>query len=378
MKEIKYIGFYDTSKNKDENRNYFLSATNKMNYVANSLIKAGYKVQIISPSWTNNNKFYKAKKMEISKNITVKLFPTIPRGYSYFKVLSSFFSNICLFLFLLKNIQRNEKIIVYHSLSLIWPLSIIIKIKKAKMILEVEEIYSEVWKQKKNSNKKEMNYFLLADKFILVSDKLKNKFNKDRSIVLYGEYRMADNLYVNKREKDVIKLVYAGTIDEFKGGALKAVKAMEFLPDNYKLTIMGFGSSKDKNKLEEEIKRINKDCLKIKCKFIGIKTGKKYDEILFNCNIGLNSQNTGEYMNSAFPSKILSYLSHDLIVVSTNVTSIVNSKLAPLIYFTNDDSPEELAKTISTIDINKSNRNSEFVKQLDDEFVENLKLFINE
>ena len=62
-KTIKYIGFYDTDDHINENRNTFLAATNKMDYIASAIVKAGYSVDIISPSWSGNAKGYYKRRM---------------------------------------------------------------------------------------------------------------------------------------------------------------------------------------------------------------------------------------------------------------------------------------------------------------------------
>jgi hypothetical protein len=74
---VKYIGFYDSSAYIEENRNSFLSATNKMDYIADSIVRAGYKVQIISPSWTANNKgYYCGRTNYIANDVTLTCGPT--------------------------------------------------------------------------------------------------------------------------------------------------------------------------------------------------------------------------------------------------------------------------------------------------------------
>jgi penicillin-binding protein-related factor A (putative recombinase) len=90
------------------------------------------------------------------------------------------------------------------------------------------------------------------------------------------------------------------------------------------------------------------------------------------CHIGLNPQNEGEYMNTAFPSKILSYLSHGLVVVSTRVRSIQESKISKLINFTEDDNPKSIANTIKAINIDKQPDNVHLIKKLDMDFTKAL------
>lgn len=115
MKKIKYIGFYDREENKKENRNYVLSATNKMDYIIDSLVCEEFSVDIISPSWTYNKQKYSGSISEIRKDVKLRLFKTLPWGNKFFKFISLFYSTISLFFFIMKNSEKNEKIIVYHS-----------------------------------------------------------------------------------------------------------------------------------------------------------------------------------------------------------------------------------------------------------------------
>ena len=73
---IKYIAFYDTHYNSDEKRNSSLAATNKIDYICSVLNKEGFKVLIVSPSRTEKNQFFRGKRIELSKGIDLKLFPT--------------------------------------------------------------------------------------------------------------------------------------------------------------------------------------------------------------------------------------------------------------------------------------------------------------
>lgn len=41
MKRVYYLGFYDIEQNKSENRNYVLSATNKMRYIIDTIETCG-------------------------------------------------------------------------------------------------------------------------------------------------------------------------------------------------------------------------------------------------------------------------------------------------------------------------------------------------
>ena len=77
---MKYIGYYDCEQNKGENRNYVLSATNKMTYIASTLARNGVPVEIISASGTLNTKPCPGKTLEIAPDIMLKLFPSMGTG----------------------------------------------------------------------------------------------------------------------------------------------------------------------------------------------------------------------------------------------------------------------------------------------------------
>ena len=74
LNEIKYVGFYDIQSYKNENRNYVLSAVNKMNYIIESIIKSGKKIFVLSPSWSiNKSGRYSSRSIEVKKKFYLTL-----------------------------------------------------------------------------------------------------------------------------------------------------------------------------------------------------------------------------------------------------------------------------------------------------------------
>src|SRR5699024_6729495 len=101
--------------------------------------------------------------------------------------LNYIFSLLQLLIYLLKECKRDETIIVYHSLMLIIPIYLLKNFKKVNIILEVEEIYSKVWKES-GYKKLETDFINIADKYIVVSDLLKQQLPNKQSVILYGSY----------------------------------------------------------------------------------------------------------------------------------------------------------------------------------------------
>lgn len=334
MNRIKYIGFYNHNSSKI-NRTCALSAVNKMDYVISSLNEIGYGVDIISPSWLNNNenRFFKGgetKTLNKNKYIYCPSFNSRTKVLNYITILLSW---IWLFFYLLFNTKKGEKIIIYHSLWISIPLYYIKKIKKIHFVLEIEEIYSEIWKFPKLLVNYENKIINNSDSYIIASDLLKNKLSQSKEkVILYGAYKVNHDkeIYSSFDDRTYIHLVYAGGIERIRRGAFISIDILEYLPDNYFLNIVGFGEDKDINCLKE---CINSSSVKNRIKFHGEMKGKEFLTFLNQCDVGLNPQLIGNYMDTAFPSKILTYLSAGLNVISSKVDSIYCSKLKDEIFF---------------------------------------------
>lgn len=372
-KSIKYIGFYDIVDNAEEKRAFSLAASNKMDYVSYALKDIGYQTHIISPSWITNSeaKYQKRRTINIDSYKKLTLTPSFGARTKIAKYLRILFSLAWLTFFLVKESQKKEVVIAYHSPWLLVPLLITKKIKKIKIVLELEEIHSEVWQLKKLFSLMEKRLINIADEYILVTEKLKERIGVKDAIILHGSY--FPNLYLNmKKQYDLIKVVYAGSIDKVKSGAIRIVKASKYLPCNYEVYILGFGAKEDIDAMLEAIDSVNKVLGRQRCFYLGVKTGEEFNRFLQQCHIGVNSQLVGQYMATAFPSKILTYMANGLKVVSTKVETVMSSKLSPLIVFANDDQPISIAEAISNVDVYDDNKDNE-IKKLHIDFVKGLK-----
>lgn len=244
---VKYIGFYDADSFSNENRNSFLSATNKMDYIADSIVRSGKEVGIISPSWSKNEKgLYYGRETILFDGITLTCGPTFGAKRRLLKFLRILNSWIWLFFFLLKNIEKGETIIVYHSMMILKPIILAKKIKKFKLLLEVEEIYQDVKKYSSRMEKREYHFFEIADSYIFPSELLNEKINTQNKpyTIIHGSYQVEEDRAC-KLDNGKIHAVYAGTLDPRKGGIL-AVTAAAFLTEKYHVHIIGFGSEKEK------------------------------------------------------------------------------------------------------------------------------------
>lgn len=374
QEEIKYIGFYDLPGLKYR-RVSSLAAINKMDYICTAINRAGFNVQLVSPSWFEDGS-YKAKfqsqyTSQLDEHKKVTFCPSFGTKNKWFHYLKIILALLWLFFWLIKNVRRNEKILVYHVQWLSLPIRWAKIIKGFELILEVEEIYGYVWKIRGFLNKQELKLLKSADNYIAVSDVLAEILGDKVRTIVYGDYSVPKAEPCNL-SNDRINVVYAGSIDHTKGGAYNTIKCASFLPDNYLVHICGSGSQNSVGELKLQIYEMNKVLSREACKYHGIMPNEQFSDFLQSCQIALNPQYDGENMTTLFPSKIIKYLSHNLRVVSTRIKSIERSSLASIITFSETCAPEAIALAIMNVSFTENYDSISLIRALDAKFVKEM------
>ena len=350
MKNIHYLGYYDTNDNKAENRSYVLAATNKMTYIVSALERAGYSVDLISASQTKNPQKYSGKTVPLGEHSRLILFKTLPWGNKIRRVMSILYSKYRLAMYLLKNVNRSDTLLVYHSLGYATLLTFLKKLKKFKLVLEVEEIYADVT-GREDERKKEYKLFSAADAFVFPTKLLNEKLNSKNKpyCIIHGTYQVEEDRKC-KFNDGKIHAVYAGTFDPRKGGATAAAAAA-WLGKEYHVHILGFGTSQDVEDMKNKIAELSKNC-ECKVTYDGLLSGEDYIRFIQSCDIGLSTQNPdAEFNDTSFPSKILSYMANGLRVVSIRIPAIESSAVGEYVYFYDKQTPEEIAKAIMNVSV---------------------------
>lgn len=370
---IKYIAYFDTTDSKIK-RNYVTSASNKLEYIAKAVASTGKKVEIISISEVIEEKFrfYGFKKKHIADGVSLRL-PFSWGGNNAFAVkLKRLWHPLLLFFFLLFHCGKKDNVVVYHSLGYFDFIRWAKIIKKFKLILEVEEIYSDVSQMSSYWRKLEFRMFDIADAFIMSNDFLDAQINKHHrpSVVVYGTYQI-EQKQVEKFDDGKIHVVYAGTFDSNKGGAQIAIMAAEYLPENYHIHICGFGTEQD----TIDVKRMVADAQtksKSTITYDGLKKGAEFIGFLQSCHIGLSTQKPeGEYNDTSFPSKVLTYMANGLAVVSIQIPVLKRSSIANSISFYESPNGKNLADAI--MHCNYQSFSNTLLSTLDQSFKQNLK-----
>ena len=145
MSPIKYVSFFDT-QDSEIRRNYVTSASNKMEYIAKTIADTGHSVEIISMSEVIEEKFqvYKSETKTLSNKISIKLPFSWGGNKGLLRKLKILWHLVYMFFYLISHCRKNEPVIVYHSLGYFEIIRWAKRISVFKLILEVEEIYSDV------------------------------------------------------------------------------------------------------------------------------------------------------------------------------------------------------------------------------------------
>ncbi len=370
-----YIGFYATNDNV-QNRQIYLSAVNKMDYVLQTLQSIGLDITVVSCSKSNNSKVYFGSKQVIADKTYLKQFMTLGRRSLLFRVIDRPLIKLQLFIYLLSNVKNNDVMIVYHSLFYVKILRFVKWIKRCKLILELEEVYSDVTERQKD-RKKEYIIFNSSDGYLLSTQLLVDFLNiKNKPVIVsHGSYMVERDRFLKKIDNN-IHVVYAGTLDPRKGGALAAAAAV-YLPSNYHIHILGFGTKNEKDQLQEIIKQCRLTG-HAEITYDGVLSGDEYVCFMQSNDIGLSTQNPNATFNSSsFPSKIISYMANGLQVVSIRIPAIENSKIGDIIYYYEEQSPESIAKAILSVNLLERIDTRQKVKELDIQFVKEFRVMLD-
>ena len=371
MGKLFYLGHYS----EPGKRAVFFTAQTMMNYVIEAINESGKELTIISAASAPNGIsthpetsvinektdiiYLSCVKKSKTKNPFVKLFRRYKRERQIYEELD-------------KIISDGDTLLVYHSLAFSKALRKLRKKKKFTLILQVCEIYADASEKKINRNK-EIELIGIADKYIFSSTILENELNKENKpyTICMGTYRAEPKL-TDPIEDGKIHIVYSGTFNPIKGGVFNALDAVPYLDARYHFHILGKGDEDAMRKFDVRARAVTavSDCV---VSYDGYLSGKRYKEALQKCKIGLSTHTAdASFNNTSFPSKILSYLSNGLRVVSSDILPVKESTLGKHLTYYKNDSGEEIANAIKGIDLSESYDSYEIIKKHNEDFVATL------
>ncbi len=377
-KLIYYIGYYNCPLIRNEQRNVSPAAETKMSYIISALEKATNEcVTVVSPAKTRLHFLIKGCNAEISEKTTLKTFSSFCSSNKLLRAFGYAFTDLSFAVYLLKNVKREDSLIVYHSLTYMRIIKMIKAIKKCDITLEVEEVYNDVLEKSEVKRKNELRFLEIGDKYIFPTEQLNellNKGNKPYSVV-HGTY-----LSEEEREQSFgdgkIHVLYAGTLDPRKGGAVAAAHSAKYLSQKYHVHILGFGEASEIIRMQETVNQIQETSEAI-VTYDGQLQGEDCIRFIQKCHIGLSTQNPNASFNvTSFPSKILSYMANGLRVVSARIPVVETSAIGKYMYYYDTQTPEAIAQTILNVDLTSEYNSRMMLKRLDQDFCDKLKKMI--
>ncbi len=373
---VYYIGHYNCEQLASEKRIAAPPAMNKMGYIISVLSEITDKSIVVSPCETRSHSYVKGSMQDLNDHISIKTFDSFQNKNRIIRGLGHVITKNQLHRFLMKNVKSDDTVIVYHSLALMDIVKKLKNKKKCHLIIEVEELYSDV-SEDKELRKKEIDYLQIADRYIIITELLNQQVNLQNKpkIISHGTYQSVEKCG-EKFNDGKTHVVYAGSFNPVKGGALCAIDAAEYLDNGFVLHVLGKGSESETEVVKNRIEEIS---AKTECSIVfdGYKSGKEFDAFIQSCHIGLSTQQPdGKYNASSFPSKILMYMSNGISVVSIRIPAVDTSDVKDCIYYYDTPAPKEIANAIKQVPTDSFFDSSERLSELHKEFVNGLKSFL--
>lgn len=326
-------------------------ADTKIDYIINVLNRIGISVEHISHiSGSNSIFFLPSRKINKGQN-TFYYFASFKNFKTpLLRFLNTKFIEIQFFIWCMLHLHRGEQVLVYHSMGYDKTFQILKKIKKIKLIGDIEEIYQDMLPFKKRYKKNEYDFIAACDKFMFPNTLLNERLNKEGkpSLIVHGIYKV-DNFEKGLSADKFIDILYAGTFHPIKGGAIAAVQAAKYLPSNYRLHISGSSCAEHLQLVKDEIEKIN-PLTHAQIILHGYLNNEEFIDMMRSCSIGLCTQDPSCFYNlTSFPSKIVNYMANGLVVVAGRNRAVEESAVGDLIYYYNNQDPKEIAETILKI-----------------------------
>lgn len=370
---IYYVAFYNPEEEVGKRvANY--AGEDKIDYICESLNQIGESVTILSNTKSLDNKYQGKKTYIRSENKKIVCFSSLSNANKIIHAIDVIWGFFQLGFFLFTKLRKNDVVLVYHSLGYRKFFNYFAKIKKFKYILEVEELFQYI--DNANSYKrKENEVFSIPNSFIFSNAILQETVNHECKpyVVINGVYRN-EVLQKPDRTNGKTHVLYAGSLEPQKGVDY-VIKSAEFLSGDYEMKIIGFGSEKDIKRINELIEKTNRDG-RCHVTYDGVYKGNDYLNYIHHCDIGVCIQNPDDTFNLyEFPSKIFSYMSNGLKVVTNRLEQIEKSSVAPFLTIADDANPESVAKAItlaSSMDISSK----DILNKLDATFKNELRQLI--
>ncbi len=325
----------------------------------------------------DSGKFYFGKKTRLGSKCELKEFFTFGTKLAGLKAVRALFIKTMLTGYLIWRIKKNDTLIVYHNPGFMTLVTIMRRLKHFRLVIDVNEIYGIV-QDKPDAAEKEIKFISQADGYLFASEMMRPYAAGKPYAVVNGIYEYNRREVQKKKEYDhKIHCVYSGVFQESKG-VYEAIRAAEYLSQDFCMHILGFGTDEEIEHVKECIQNAEQKGKRCRIMYDGCLRGKEYTDFLKSCDIGLSTQSPdAPYNESSFPSKIFSYLSNGLRVVSIRIPAIAGSKAGRHLYYYEEQNAQQIAEAIKGIDLKDGYDAERILRNLDADYRKNMKVFLD-
>lgn len=350
---VYYICWYISDKDKEMFRGN-VTGVLKMRYIVEQMQNTGISPHIVSLAQQKKNGFFHSKRKTLENGGEQLMYLAGFNGLGHLgKIINSIIKLIELFYLLVFRIDSTDKIVLYHNYPQTRFVALIKFLIRANVIIELEELYGYSPTTDQPWIKKEIKAIKCMDAFICVNEGLPKllELPVGKYVVNYGA-GIIPTRTVGRKNDGKIHVVYAGTIEAYKQGAITAVEAAKHLSDNYMMHIIGFGDEENIRLLRQRVEEVNKFVNRKAVEYDGYYSDEALDAYLFGCHIGLSSNvMRPNFANNSFPSKVITYMCHDLSVVLGYAKAFYDVPMSEGWAFYHEFTPKKIAEAIMSAQV---------------------------
>lgn len=351
VKRVHYIGWYITP-NSWGKYNCVVAGMMKMRYVADQIQKTGCDLHILSlvekqaaGIYCGQNEEFEGKHIHYSGGAGSN---NLLMGR-----LDRIIKHITFILYIIFRTSRKDLIVLYHSYYYTKLLANLKRFFKRDVVIEVEEIYGYNALGDMPWVDDEISQIKRFKKFTCVNDGIPQilGLNPEDYVVIYGS-AVFPKRTMDRFNDGKVHVVYSGTLDYRKMGGPMALEVARLLSSQYMLHVTGYARNpEDEVAIKKRISEINAEFGEERVRYEGFLSEEDLHKLLFSCHIGLSPNVLRpNFANSTFPSKIVSYMCHDLAIVISYATAY-DFPISEGWVFYHEQTPECIAEAVMKAEV---------------------------
>jgi glycosyltransferase involved in cell wall biosynthesis len=302
------------------------------------------RIYLISQGRGRQRGYYAARTIDKGSHTAVYL-PILSYG-KFLCNLSALFTTTA---WLVRHVRKQDVVVVYNCDPTITPLLLARPLLRFKLLVQYEELYRGLGLKYIPRQVVERIGAKVADGFIVsntgIVDRLHLNLDRNRLAVASGympSYRSLNHEAVSKgKDAANLTLLYAGTLDEARGikGFIQSFLRVQC---QARLLITGSGP------LQSYVRDIANRHKNIA--YLGVLSEDEFATVLRDADVCVNPQpSEHKFADSSFPSKVVNYLTHGKIVISSRTPSLVKSRYSDMVLFYDDEDDKSLQAVLGQI-----------------------------